>query len=48
MKNILPDTLLILGAASLSYGAWSAWSPAGYLVGGALLLVAGLHLARAA
>lgn len=48
MKKILPDALLILGAGSLSYGAWSAWPPAGYLVAGALLLVAGLNLARAA
>lgn len=48
MKKFLPDALLMLGAGSLSYGAWSAWPPAGYLVSGALLIVAGLNLARAA
>lgn len=48
MKQVLPDILLLMGAASLSYGAWLAWPPAGYLVAGALLLVTGLKMARAA
>lgn len=45
--KLLPDALLIAGAAAVSYGAWLAWAPAGFIVGGALLLVAGLNLARA-
>ena len=48
MKKLLPDALLILGAGSLSYGAWSVWPPAGWLVAGALLIIAGLQIARAA
>lgn len=45
MKKILPDVLLIIGAAGVSYGAWQAWSPAGYVVAGVLLIAAGLKLA---
>lgn len=48
MKNILPDVLLIAGAGSLAYGAWLAWPPAGYMVAGALVVIAGLNLARSA
>ena len=44
----VPDLLLISGALSLSWGAWLAWPPAGYLVGGTLLIVAGLTLAKSA
>ena len=44
MKKLLPDALLIAGAAGVSYGAWLAWNPVGYVVAGALLIVAGLKL----
>lgn len=47
LKTYLPDALLLAGAAGVSYGCWLAWQPAGYIVGGALVLVAGLQLARA-
>ena len=47
LKSALPDLLLIAGAAGVSYGAWLVYSPAGYIVAGALVLVAGLRLARA-
>lgn len=47
LRKLLPDGLLIAGASSLSYGAWLAWEPAGYVVGGALALIAGLKLAAA-
>ena len=47
LKNILPDLFLIAGATGLSYGSWLAWPPAGFLVGGILLLVTGIHMARA-
>lgn len=46
-KALAPDVLLLAGAASLSYGAWLAWPPAGFIVAGALLIVAALKLARA-
>ena len=42
MKKLLPDALLLLGAGSLTYGAWLAWPPAGYLVAGVMLLGADL------
>ena len=45
MKKLLPDALLIAGAAGVSYGAWLAWVPLGFIVAGALLIVAGLKLA---
>jgi len=47
MKKLLPDALLFLGAGSFSYGAWLAWAPAGWLVVGALLVLAGIQMARA-
>ena len=46
MKKLLPDVLLLSGAAGVSYGAWLAWSPAGFVVAGTLLIVAGLKLAN--
>lgn len=45
MKKLLPDVLLIAGAAGVSYGAWLAWHPAGYIVAGALAIVAGIKMA---
>jgi hypothetical protein len=47
MKKHLPDVLLVAGSASVSYGAWVAWPPAGFLVAGALLIIAGIQIARA-
>lgn len=44
MKRMIPDILLIAGAASLAYGAWLAWAPAGFLVAGALAILAGLKI----
>lgn len=45
MKKYLPDTLLIVGFASVSFGSWLIYMPAGYLVAGVLAIVAGLKLA---
>lgn len=47
LNAILPDALMTIGAAALSYGAWLVYVPAGFGVGGLLLLVAGILLARA-
>ena len=44
MNKILPDVLLIAGAAGASYGAWLAWPPLGFVVAGALAIVMGLKL----
>lgn len=46
MKKMLPDFLLVAGAASLSFGAWLAWPAAGFIVGGALSIIAGMTLAK--
>lgn len=47
LQAVLPDFLMVAGAASLSYGAWLAWSPAGFLVAGGLAIAAGITMARA-
>ena len=47
LNKFLPDVLLVAGAAVVSYGAWLAYEPAGYVVAGALAIVAGLKIAAA-
>lgn len=47
IKDMIPDALMIVGASALAYGAGLAYVPAGFVVGGLLLLVAGVVLARA-
>ena len=44
LKRWLPDVMLIAGAAAVSYGAWLCYPPAGFIVGGALTLYAGVRL----
>jgi hypothetical protein len=45
LQSLLPDLLLVAGAAGVAYGAWMAYPPAGFVVGGALAIVAGMRLA---
>ena len=45
LKKLAPDFCLVAGAAILSYGAYSAWPPLGYVVAGTLMIYAGLRLA---
>jgi hypothetical protein len=40
--NQAPDSLMVAGAAGISYGCWMAWAPLGPIVGGTFTLVAGL------
>ena len=47
MKKLIPEILMIAGAASLSIGAWMAYPPAGFVVAGVLLLGAGIKIASA-
>ena len=47
VASFLPDLLLVAGYVSLSYGAYLAHPAAGFLVSGALLIFAGVLLARA-
>lgn len=44
---MLPDGLMVGGAAALAYGAWLAYAPAGFIVAGTLAIVAGCMVARA-
>lgn len=46
LTSIIPDMLMLSGAAGLSYGAWLIYEPAGFLAGGALLLAGGVLTAR--
>jgi P27 family predicted phage terminase small subunit len=39
MRAIAPDLLGLIGLALLAYGAWRAWPPAGFMVGGVGLIV---------
>lgn len=47
-KSIIPDLLLIAGAAAVAYGAWLAYEPAGYAVAGGFAIMGGLLLAKGA
>ena len=47
MKKHIPDALLVVGGCSLSAGAALIYTPAGYIVGGILLLVAGIITSKA-
>lgn len=40
------DIAGIAGVASISYGAWLTYAPAGFLVGGVLLLGGAIAVAR--
>lgn len=42
----IPDATLVAGAAAVSYGVWQIYVPAGWIVGGMLLLAGGWLLAR--
>ena len=48
LPDVMPDVLMICGAAALSYGASLVYLPAGFVVAGLLLLVAGVLTARVA
>ncbi len=42
----LPDAMLVAGASCLTYGAWLVYAPAGYIVGGVLLMLGGFLASR--
>jgi hypothetical protein len=44
MAKILPDVLLVAGALCLSYGAWLAWHPAGFMAMGGMSIYAAIKL----
>ena len=43
---VLEAAVLVAGLGSVSYGAWLAWPPAGFLAGGTLLIAGVLLRAR--
>lgn len=45
MKKLLPDVLIVAGALSVSYGAWLAWNPAGFIVLGGMTIFAAIKVA---
>lgn len=45
---LTPDALMVLGAGSIAYGAWLLHAAAGFVVGGAFSLGAGILAARKA
>lgn len=42
----LPDVLLVVGACSLTYGAWLVYEPAGFITAGLLLMAGGFLASR--
>ena len=42
----IEDGLFAVGAASVSYGAWLIYQPAGFVVGGLLLIGGGYAIAK--
>jgi hypothetical protein len=42
----LPDAMLLLGACLVSYGAHMIYAPAGFIVSGSFLILAGRLAAR--
>jgi hypothetical protein len=46
LAGVLPDVLLLAGAAAVIRGCWIVAPPLGWVVGGALAIFAGWRLAR--
>lgn len=45
LSKLLPEVFLVSGAVAVSYGAWLAYKPAGFVVAGVLAIYAGIRLA---
>jgi hypothetical protein len=46
LRSVVVDGSTLIGGGLLSFGAWAAWPPAGWMVAGVLLLALGLAGAR--
>ena len=42
LLSAIPDLLALTGAILMAFGAWQVYPPAGFILGGLLLLVVGL------
>jgi hypothetical protein len=47
IQSHLPDALMVVGVAAIAGGAGLIYAPAGWIVGGAFALAAGVMAARA-
>lgn len=45
MRRLGAELAFIVGAGLASFGAWLAWHPAGYMLGGVLLMLEALAAA---
>lgn len=45
-KSLLPDALMVVGMAGITYGVGAIYRPAGWIVAGAFAFSFGLLLAR--
>lgn len=43
---VIRDGMGLAGIGSIAYGAWLAWPPAGFMVGGGMLFAAAVLLSR--
>jgi hypothetical protein len=46
LSTVALDVAGLVGVGLVSYGAWLAYRPAGFIIGGALLIAAAVLLAR--
>lgn len=46
IAELVIDLIGLVGALLISYGAWCIYPPAGYIVGGALLVIAAAVVAN--
>lgn len=46
LKAVAPDAMLVCGALAFAYGAWLVCPAAGFMTGGALLILGGYLTAR--
>lgn len=44
-RDMIPDFIAFIGIVLVSYGAWLVYPPAGFIVGGVLLLLAAFVMA---
>lgn len=46
LAALVPDALVLSGAGAVTYGAWLVFAPAGFIVGGLLLVALGFAISR--
>lgn len=46
VRSVFVDAIVLVGFGSFSYGTWLVYPPASFVLGGIVLMVAGLAAAR--